>query len=334
MNFDLLYSLCNMDGASGDEDAVSKFIAENINDFSDELYKDSVGNIYALKKGFGSNKKTVMLCAHTDEVGLIISSVTDDGYLNFRTIGGIDSGVLLAKRVRIGKNKVPGVIGRKAIHLMNKDEREKRIQIRDMYIDIGVSSKEEALKIVNPGDYANFVTESEKIGNAFKAKSIDDRAGCFALIEIIKEKYYDDVWFCFTVQEEVGLRGATIAARRIKPDICIVLESTTCLDMPDTPYDKVSTRLGDGVAITIADRSTFPNVSLREELKEASPKCQFKNAYAGGNDAGTVHIRNIRTEALSVPARYIHSPVSIIDLKDLESLITTVKMYLVREEDD
>lgn len=330
MDLQLLQNLCDLCGVSGDEDNISDFIIDTIKEYADEIYRDNIGNVYAYKFGSGDNKQKIMLCAHTDEVGLIVSSITDDGYLKFRTMGGIDENVLLSKRVRIGKNKILGVTGVKAIHLIPPEERNKKFNYTEMYIDIGVNSKEEAEKLVSRGDLVYFDTRSEILGECIKAKALDDRVGCFIMTELIKKQYKDDVCFCFTVQEEVGLRGATVASKYVKPDVCIVLESTTCLDMPGVAIHKRSTKLGGGVAITIADGATFSSTKLRTVLAEISPKCQFKNVCAGGNDAGVISVQNIETQALSVPARYIHSPASLVSLEDIENCIKTIENFLER----
>ena len=330
MDLSLLYKLCELCGVSGDETDVSDYIIDLISDNADEIYKDNIGNIYAYKYGFGDVKKAIMLCAHTDEVGLIVSSITDDGYLKFRTMGGIDENVLLSKKVYVGKNKVLGVTGIKAVHLMSPENRNKKIAFDEMYIDIGAESKDEAENMVKIGDPVYFCTESELIGDCFKAKALDDRVGCFILVELLKNRYKDDICFCFTTQEEVGLRGAKIAGGRIKPDVCIVVEGTTCLDLPDIEKSKISTKLGDGVTITIADGAAFPSVELRNTLCELAPKYQFKNICAGGNDSGAIILQDIKTQSLSIPARYIHSPVSLVSSDDIQNCIVTLQNFLER----
>lgn len=330
MDLSLLYKLCELCGVSGDETDVSDYIINLISDSVDEIYKDNIGNVYAYKYGFGDTKKTIMLCAHTDEVGLVVSSITDDGYLKFRTMGGIDENVLLSKRVYVGKNKVLGVTGVKAVHLMSPEKRNQKILYNEMYIDIGAESKDEAENMVKTGDPVYFCTESETVGECVKAKALDDRVGCFVLVEVLKKQYKDDVCVCFTTQEEVGLRGAKVAARRIKPDVCIVVEGTTCLDLPNIDKSKISTKLGDGVTVTIADGAAFPSTELRNVLSEISPKCQFKNICSGGNDSGTIMLQDVKTQALSIPARYIHSPASMVSPEDIKNCIITIQNFLER----
>ncbi len=331
MNLSVLEKLCNLSGVSGNETNVSNYIYDLINEYSDKAYKDPLGNLYLYKQSKTKTEKTVMLCAHMDEVGLIVSSVTDDGFLKFRTVGGIEAGVLIGKKVRIGEKKVLGVIGVKAIHLIPKDKRDDKIEISDMYIDIGATSRDEALKYASPGDFVCFITKFEEMGDLIKAKALDDRVGCFILTELIKNDYDLNIWFCFNVQEELGLRGASVSSKTVKADTCLVIEGTTCLDFPNTPPNKVCTRVGDGVVITIADKSTFPDAELREKLVAVSPKSQFKSMCSGGNDAGAIHLNNIKTESLSIPARYIHSPVSVVSTSDIKHCIETIHEFLKGE---
>lgn len=329
---ELLKWLSESAGASGDENKISDFIAGQVKEFCDKMFKDNMGNLYCFKQGTDKNAKTVLLTAHTDEVGIIVSSVTDDGFLKFRTIGGIDESVLLTKRVRIGENKVLGVTGIKAVHLLTAEEREKKIACSDMYIDIGVQNKEEALKLVKIGDYGAFDTCFENMGSLLKGKAFDDRLGCFILINILKKTHKNSVWYCFTVQEEIGLRGSAVVSRRIDADAAVVVECTTCLDLPGVDKDKASTFVGKGPALTIVDSSTYADVTIRNKLKESADKFQYKNMGAGGNDAGAIHLNNIKTAAVSIPARYIHSPVCVVDKNDVEQCIKMLDNFLNTEE--
>ena len=226
----LIKELCNLSGVSGNETEVRNFIKEQITPYADEIKVDNIGNLIALKKGNSSKK--VMLSAHTDEVGFIISGINDKGFLEFKTVGGIDTRVIISKKVLVGTKKIPGVIGMKAIHLQKKSERETVPEVSSLYIDIGAKDKDEALEYVKIGDYVSFDTcFAEMSCDTIKAKAIDDRAGCAILMELIKKPVKYDTYFCFTVQEEVGLRGARVAAHRIMPDIALVIESTTCNDV-------------------------------------------------------------------------------------------------------
>ncbi len=330
----LLEKLCNLDGVSGNEGALREFIKAEITPFADSITVDSMGNLLAFKKGADSSK-TVMLSAHTDEVGLIISKITKEGYLEFQTVGGIDTRVIISKKVRIGNNKIKGIIGIKAIHLTTKSERESVPKIKDLYIDIGAKDEEDAKKYVKLGDYAAFDTEAEMFGEkTIKAKAIDDRAGCYILIELIKNPVLYDTWFCFCTQEEVGLRGAKVAAAKINPDIALVIEATTCSDVKGSVEHTYSTCMGKGAAISFMDRTTIVNQELYQWLynlaKENNIPVQYKTLIAGGNDAGIIHLSNggVPTLSVSVPCRYIHSPASLASLDDIDATKELCKCFL------
>ncbi len=328
----LLEKLCNACGVSGNEAEVRDIIIPEIKEHCDNLKVDSMGNIIAFKKGESSEKK-LMIAAHMDEVGFIISGVTDKGYLEFKTVGGIDTRVMISKRVLIGKNKIPGVIGIKAIHLQTKTEREEVPKVKSLFIDIGAKDKEDALKYVKLGDYAAFDTKFAKLSDDnIKAKAIDDRAGCFVMINLIKKPVKYDTYFVFTVQEEVGLRGARVAAYSIMPDIALVLEATTCADVHNVEEGDRVTELGGGVAISIMDRRTIVDREYIELLKSISDgiKVQYKKTTMGGNDAGAIHQTGtgIKTASLSIPCRYLHSPVGVASLADIGEMEKLADRFL------
>ena len=330
----LLKRLCDAFGVSGSEGEIRDIIIPEIKDYCDDLTVDTMGNIIAFKKGESSDKK-VMLSAHMDEVGFIVSGITDKGYLEFKKVGGIDTRVMISKNVIVGKNKIPGVIGMKAIHLQSKGEREEVPKVKSLFIDIGAKDKEDALKYVELGDYVSFATKYADFGDGkIKAKAIDDRVGCYILTKLIKEPVKYDTYFCFTVQEETGLRGAKIAAYRIKPDVALVLEATTCADVHAVPEEREVTNLGKGVAISIMDRCTIVNRDLVSFLKKISEgiNVQYKKTTAGGNDAGAIHLTGtgVLTASLSVPCRYLHSPVGIASKADIEATEKFAKRFLER----
>ena len=331
----LLKKLCRLRGVSGNENEVRDFIISNIKAYADKIKIDPMGNIIALKKG--SSEKRVMLSAHMDEVGFIISEITDNGFLKFKTVGGIDTRTILSKRLIIGKNSILGIIGMKAIHLQKKSEREQVPEIKDLFIDIGAKDKESAEKLVELGDYAAFDTEPEIFdGFAIKAKAIDDRAGCAILMELIKKPQKYDTYFCFTSQEEVGLRGAKTVAYVIKPDIALVVETTSCSDIYGyEPYESV-TKFGGGAAVTFMDRTTVVDDELRKKIfslaKENGIPVQYKCSTTGGNDAGRIHLtaEGIKTATVSLPVRYIHSAASLASLDDFEAVKNLADMFLKR----
>ena len=330
-----LKELTEIAGPSGNEEKVCDFIFDKVKDFCDEIAKDSIGNLICLKRGSGKNNKKVMVCAHMDEVGFIISRITSDGFLKFKSVGGIDPRVLVSKKVKVDEMGLSGVIGAKAIHLQKREERNNVIKETDLYIDIGAEDKEQAEKYVSVGDYVVFDSNYIEFGDGLiKAKALDDRVGCDILITLAKEKFDFDLYLVFTVQEEVGLRGARVAAERIKPDYAIVIEGTTCSDVYDTEEKDYSTILGGGAALSIIDRSTYYNKELTNAIFETAKKnmipVQFKKTATGGNDAGAIHLSGtgVKTAAISVPARYIHSPSSVIDKSDYEAVKTLIHTFL------
>ncbi len=329
-----LKELCELNGVSGDEHAVRSFLKEKITPYADDLTVDTMGNLIALKKGQSPEKK-LMISAHMDEVGQIISGIPDKGFLRFKTVGGIDTRVLISKKVVIGEKKIPGVIGMKAIHLQKRSERETVPEIRSLFIDIGTSSEEEAKKLVAIGEYASFDTQYAEIGSGkIKAKALDDRAGCAVLLELIQKPVKYDTYFCFLVQEEVGLRGAQIAAYRLQADAALVLEATTCSDVAGCEEHQFVTQLGGGVALSARDRASIADLKLRKFLEDTAQKnhilYQYKKTTAGGNDAGAIHIsgRGIPTASLSVPCRYLHSPAGLIAASDLSAMEQLAERFM------
>lgn len=334
-----LKELCQLDGVSGNEKLVRDFIIDKVSPYADEIKIDSIGNLIVKRCGHSSEKR-VMIASHTDEVGFIISGITDKGFLEFKTVGGIDTRVLISKNVRIGKNKIPGVIGMKAIHLLEKSERTEVPKIKSLYIDIGANSKEEAEKYVELGDYAAFATEYEELSeDSIKAKAVDDRAGCSILIELIKEKPMYDTYFCFTAQEEAGLRGARVAVNRVKPDIGLVIEATTCSDVAPADEKDYVIRLGKGAAVSFADGTTIADENYYKKLLsvagEENIPVQTKAAIAGGNDAGAIHLAQggIKCATISVPCRYIHSPAGIASYKDIDAVKRLAAAFLKRTDE-
>ena len=330
----LLEKLCNADGVSGCEKEVREIIKNEICDLADEMIVDSMGNLLVLKKG-QSKEKTVMLSAHMDEVGFIISGITKDGYLEFKSVGGIDTRVIISKKVRIGRDKVKGIIGIKAIHLTTDAERKSVPKESDLYIDIGAKNEEDAKKYVKLGDYVAFDTEFEYLGEkSIKAKAIDDRAGCYILCELIKQEVLYDTWFCFLVQEEVGLRGAKIASYRLNPDIALVVESTTCCDVSEIKESDYVTKKDAGAVISIMDRTTITSKNIYSQLfklgQENNIKVQYKKMVSGGNDAGAIHLSQdgVKTVSASVPCRYIHSPASICSIDDINAVRDLCTIFL------
>lgn len=330
----LLKKLTAACGMPGDESEIRDIIIEEIKDYVNDIKIDRLGNIIATKKGKTSYAK-VMLDAHMDEVGLMVKSIDDGGLIKFVQVGGIDDRILVSKPVLVGKDKIQGVIGAKPIHLQEPEERDTPLKTKELYIDIGAKSKEDAEKVVRKGDYVAFDSDYVEFGNnLIKVKALDDRAGCAALIEILKEKY--DVTLCaaFTVQEEVGLRGAKVAAYSIDPDIGIALEGTLCSDITNVPEASHITNLGAGPALSIMDSRTIFSKELTKRIYDTAMnngiKIQYRLPSPGGNDAGEIHKtrEGVPCAAISVPCRYIHSASSVMNKDDFLGLINTMKLFL------
>lgn len=331
-----LKELCLLNGISGDESCVREYIIEKIRDKCDYSV-DNLGNITAFRKGKKTPEKKLMIAAHMDEVGLIVTSVRSDGTLTFETVGGIDSAVIIGKRVKIGKNGLSGVVGSKAIHKLSAEEREKAPKISDLYIDFGAADKAEAEKYVSAGECVYFDSEFMEFGNnRIKSKAIDDRAGCALMLRLIEEEPEYDTFFVFNVQEEIGLRGSTVSAFSLQPDIAIVLEATTAADIDGADGAAKVCTINDGPVVSFMDRSTMYDKELYktafETAKENGIKCQTKSMIAGGNDSGAIHIsgKGVRTIAVSLPCRYLHSPSCVISKQDFDDAYRLVKLMMKR----
>lgn len=331
-----LKELCLLNGISGDESCVREYIIEKIRDKCDYSV-DNLGNITAFRKGKKTPEKKLMIAAHMDEVGMIVTSVRSDGTLTFETVGGIDSAVIIGKRVKIGKNGLSGVVGSKAIHKLSAEEREKSPKISDLYIDFGAADKAEAEKYVSAGECVYFDSEFMEFGNnRIKSKAIDDRAGCALMLRLIEEEPEYDTFFVFNVQEEIGLRGSTVSAFSLQPDIAIVLEATTAADIDGADGAAKVCAINDGPVVSFMDRSTMYDKELYktafETAKENGIKCQTKSMIAGGNDSGAIHIsgKGVRTIAVSLPCRYLHSPSCVISKQDFDDAYRLVKLMMKR----
>lgn len=321
----MLKKLSNAFGPSGCEDEVRDIIKNEMLKYCDEIYVDNIGNLVCYKKGELIDNKSIMLTAHMDEVGFIISYVTKDGYLKFQTVGGIDPNVLISKKIVIGDNRICGVVGTKPVH-QNKDGNN-NLKTSDLYIDIGAKTRDDALKYVDLGDYACFDSDYVEFGDGLvKAKALDDRVGCMSLINVAKRSPKADIYYVFAVQEEVGHRGAIIASKKINPAFAIVLEGTTCSDVPESDEFEFSTHMGCGAALSIRDNGAYSDIELTNEIMNVARlnnlKCQYKQTTMGGNDASAVQLSNngVKVAAISVPCRYIHSQSNVARLSDIKSM--------------
>lgn len=334
----LLKELSEARGVSGREGEIRSIVFRHIREHIDEHRVDALGNLIAIRKARISADvpvpRKVMLAAHMDEVGLMITEITKSGLLRFQPCGGIDPRLLLAKKVLIGDNKVPGVIGVKPIHKLKAEELNQVPKYEQMAIDIGVTSQSAAEALTHVGDYATFDTAYEELGPYAKGKAFDDRAGCAVLVELLKHDYPFDLHAVFTVQEEVGLRGARVAAYSVEPDCAIALEGTIADDLPKKKDVSPTSRLGGGPVITVMDRTFIAHTGMLRHTVAVAEKLgipyQFKQPGIGGTDAGAIHLtrEGIPSLTLAVPCRYIHSPVALLYLKDFEHTVTLVRETL------
>ncbi|HKL75580.1 MAG TPA: M42 family metallopeptidase [Halanaerobiales bacterium] len=330
----LLKRLSEASGVSSNESEVRDIIKDNIEDKVDELWTDVMGNLIAVK-GKKKKGKKVLLSAHMDEVGLMITGIESNGLLNFRPVGNIDKRSLVSKPVIVGNDKINGVIGSKAIHLQKSSERNNPIPWSNLYIDIGTSSKKEAKKYIELGDFVSFKTKFKQLGiNHAKGKAFDDRVGCSVIIDLLKYEYDFPLYVVFSVQEEVGLRGAGRAAFDIEPSMALIIESTSASDVPESEDYEFSSSLDKGPALTIMDKSLISNKKIIQGIINTSKQndipYQIKKSNTGGTDAGEISLtkEGIPSAVISLPSRYIHSPVSLISLKDYDYLKKLIKLYL------
>lgn len=335
----LLEKLSNAFGPSGSEDEVRRLLARAVHDKVDELQTDALGNLIAFKRGTGPEPRMkVMVDAHTDEVGLMITRIEKNGLLGFRALGGVDARLLMAKGVIVGEKRLPGVITAPPIHLTEREQRSKVLKIEQLVIDIGASSEDEAKRLVTLGEVATFDTKFEVLDEGglrtVKGKAFDDRMGCAVAAALAEGEYAVDLYLSFSTQEEVGLRGARVAAYRIEPDLGFALEGTICDDMPKKEDVSPTTELGKGPAISIMDRTFVADQRLVrllvDQAKANGIPYQFKQPGAGGTDAGAIHLSKagVPSVAVSVPSRYIHSPVSIASLNDFDNTVALMKAAL------
>ena len=336
---DTLCTLCSLPGPSGWEDAVRDFLRREAEPFADALRVTPQGTLLVFKRGRKRPAHSLMLAAHMDEVGLLIRSITDQGFLRFAFVGGVDVRVVLGKRVLVGEKAIPGVIGMKPIHLVKREEADSVPEAKRLYIDIGAASKEEAEALVEPGDYGVFAGEwTELHGGRFRAKAIDDRFGCALLLETLKQELPVDSWFAFTTQEEIGSRGAYNAANAVHPELTLICEATSACDIPLASGAKRVCALGAGPVIPLMDRGAIYDPALFRTLTGLAESLglpwQTKSRVAGGTDARAFQQSGpgSRVAALSAPVRYIHSPSGVADLKDLEAISTLLNAFLEQQE--
>ncbi len=333
MLLDTLKKLCGLSGVSGAENEVRDYIKSEAAPFADKIIIDNIGNLLVFKKGREAPGKKLMLAAHMDEVGVIVTSIADDGCLCFDFVGGVDRRVAIGHRVKI--NGVTGVIACKAAHHSRQSGEENVPKVRELYIDIGASDKEEASRNISPGDVGAFDSEVLEFGEGyFKAKAIDDRVGCAVLLELIKEELPVDTWFAFTVQEEVGTRGAAVASFRLEPEIALIVEGTTAADLPGVSGAERICSPGKGVVIPFMDKGAIYDrelYALAAKLADDNRiRWQTKQMVAGGTDASAIQRSRggVRVLGIAAAIRNIHSPSCVGKIGDFEALLSLARLFI------
>ena len=321
---ELINKLSDIPGVSGDEGAVREEVLALITGHCDSVETDALGNLLAFKKGARTGKR-IMLSAHMDEVGLIVTHIEDDGLLLVAPVGGIDSRVAFGRAVEIGRARLPGVIGGKAMHHLDAKEKETPPEWSALRIDIGATSKEEAQAVVSPGDRAVFGGQFTELGEScMLGRAFDNRAGCALLIELLRTDLPFDCHFAFTTQEETGCTGGATAAWALHPEIGIILDTTTATDIPGTASGEQVCRLGGGPVLSFMDKGTVYDKELYTSAlaiaKELGIPCQPKTGVVGGNESRTVQTAGAgaRVMSLSLPCRYLHSPSLMLHKDDIE----------------
>lgn len=335
-NVKLLAEICEVAGAPGFEQRVRDLVLENIQGTADSIETDNLGSIYAIKRGKDASKR-VMVAAHMDEIGFIVKHIDENGFLRFHTLGGFDPKTLTAQRVLVhGKKDLIGVMGSKPIHIMTAEERSKVVQTSDYFIDLGLP-REEVIKYVTVGDPITRERHLIEMGNCVNCKSIDNRVAVYILIEtlkLLKDCPYD-VYAVFSVQEEVGIRGANVAAHNINPHFGFGLDTTIAYDLPGAKPEEQVTKLGDGAAIKIMDASTICDYRMVQYQKEIAEKYHIKwqpeILPMGGTDtAGIQRMGKMGAiaGAISVPTRHLHQVIEMAHKEDIEASIQLLKHCL------
>ena len=330
----MLERLSNCVGVSGGEDDVRNLVLGAIRPFVDELLVDLMGNILATRYGEGGDRLRVMLAAHMDEVGFIITADDGDGVYRFDKVGGLALNWMPGKSVLVGKENLTGFIGVKPIHLLEDDERSRPLGVRQLRVNLGPKS----VGKVHPGDLGTYATRFRVCGNTMFGKALDDRLGVATLIELVRRApKHIDLLAAFTVQEELGLRGAGIAAHRLSPDLAIAIDSTPAFDLPTwdgSENTRYNSRLDHGPAIYIADRGTLSDPRLVRHLVYTAETrgipYQLRQPGGGGTDAGAIHRQRdgIPSVSVSVPGRYAHSPIMAARISDWQATVNLLLLSL------
>ncbi len=336
INTPLLKKICETAGAPGFEDRVRELVIKEVSPFVDSIDIDNMGNVITLIKG-KDRKKSVMIGAHMDEIGFMVTHIDNNGFLKFHALGGFDPKTLTSQRVIVhGKKDIIGVMGSKPIHVMSPEEKNKVPKISDYYIDLGLS-KEKVDQVISIGDTVTRERKLIEMGDCLNCKSLDNRVAVFILIEVLKtlDTPAHDTYGVFTVQEEVGIRGAQVAALKINPDFGFGLDTTIAYDVPGAADHEKITSLGDGVAIKIMDASTICDSRMVNFMQKTATKHKIKwqkeILTAGGTD--TANIQRMSpggsiAGAFSIPTRHIHQVIEMVNKNDVKDCIELMKVCL------
>jgi len=322
---ELLKKLSETYGPSGREEQIAAVIRQELEGYVDEIFTDKMGNLCAVKKGSGTK---IMVAAHMDEIGVIVTYIDDKGFLRFSNVGGVSPFILLGQRV-VFADGTTGTIG------VEKLDDIKKLTLDKLYIDIGAAGKKEAEQKVKIGDIATYDRKTALMGTRMTGKAMDNRAGCAVLIAALRElpPTEHEIYAVFTIQEEVGLRGARTSGYRINPDLGLAVDVTLVGDTPEAATNNVA--LGKGAAIKVKDSSIICHPQVKARLAELAEKenipHQFEVLTAGGTDAGAIHLtrEGIPSGAISVPCRYVHTPVETVDLNDMDSAVRLLRAFLL-----
>ena len=332
---ELIKELCAVPGVSSFEDEIRARIEREIRPHASDVRTDAVGNLIAFKRGAKRANHPLMITAHMDEVGFIVKKVDDKGFVRFAPVGGIDRRTVIGKKVLVGKHRIPGAIGLRAYHLVSAREEKIVPDIADMYIDIGAADQKQAESLVSVGDEIIFDSDFVEFGDGMiKAKALDDRIGCAAMIHLIQKELPIDCAFVFTAQEETGARGAFGATFSIRPRIALVLEGTTAADVPSVKGHRRVTCAGEGPVLGVMDRGAIYDRYLFERLRQLADSrnipWQTKRFIAGGTDAQAIQTTagGVQVAAISVPVRYIHTSSSVASIRDCHHMVELAEAFI------
>ncbi|MCD8146677.1 MAG: M42 family peptidase [Clostridiales bacterium] len=339
---ELIAALCQRSGVSSREEDVRQFIRQQAEPYADSLRVDNLGNLIVFKRGRKSTEKRVLLDAHMDETGIMVSGFTEDGSLRFQTVGPVDRRTLIGKRVYLGKNRISGVIGMKPIHLTTKSERNTVPKLKELYIDIGAKDKDAAKVLLSLGDVGVFVSKFSPFGteNICKGKALNSRISCAVLLKLLQGELPVDCTFVFAAQEMVGTRGAFGAAFAEKPDIVLCLDGIATEDGPERTEDKTGVTPGQGVVLPVSDRFTIYDRALFLRLRGLAERqnipWQLKAADAEQSNARSYQRSRCGAQVagLALPVRYLHSPTEAASLEDAEGMLRLTRAFLQSLEED